>query len=133
MQINRTNLLNYFWKVPISHIIQNHYKKLALLWALQLQLNCGAYPIRQPLSLKLPVDSQCIQVSSSKVFLFQMLGETSMFTLPGKVPVWQKCQNVVLSDNINLNFSPYILKFKLFFKNSCSTMTDFSQFIIDKP
>ena len=68
MQINRTNFWsrnNYFWKVPISHIIQNHWKKLALSRARQFHFNSGKYPIRQLLSLKLPMDSQCIQASSS--------------------------------------------------------------------
>ena len=69
MPINQTNLWsqnNYFWKVSISHIIQNHWKILALLWVLQFQFNCGTYSIRQLSSFKLPMDSQCIQVSSSK-------------------------------------------------------------------
>ena len=69
MEINRTNFWsrnNYFWKVPISHIIQNHWKKLALFWVCQFQFNYGTYPIRQLSSLKLPMDSQCIQATSSK-------------------------------------------------------------------
>ena len=69
MRINRTNFWsrnNYFWKVPISHIIQNYWKKLALLWALQFQFNSETYPIRQLLSLKLPMDSKYVQASSLK-------------------------------------------------------------------
>ena len=49
-----------------SHIIQNHWKKLPLLLDLQFQFNCGAYPIRQLSSLKLSIDSQCMQPTSSK-------------------------------------------------------------------
>ena len=52
-----------------------------------------------------------------------MLGETSLFTLPGKVPLWQKFQNDVLCGSVNMDVSPYILKSKFFFKNTCSTMT----------
>ena len=69
MHINRPNFWsrsNYFWKVPISHIIQNHWKELPLLWALQFQLNCETYQIRKLSSLKLPMDSQGTQASSSK-------------------------------------------------------------------
>ena len=59
---------------------------------------------------------------AQKVFLFQILGETSIFTLPGKVPLWQKYQNDVLRGSMNTDVVPYILKFKSFFKNSWSTM-----------
>ena len=34
-----------------------------------------------------------------------------------------KCQNDVLCGNMNMDDSPYILKFKFFFKNTGSTMT----------
>ena len=51
-----------------------------------------------------------------------MLEETSIFTFTGKVPLWQKCENDVLCGNMNADVSPYILKFKFFFKNTCSTM-----------
>ena len=37
-----------------------------LLWAIQFQFNCEIYPLVQLSSLKLPMDSQCIQASSSK-------------------------------------------------------------------
>ena len=40
-----------------------------------------------------------------KAFLFQMLAETFVFTLLGKVPLWQKCQNDVLCGNMNMNVS----------------------------
>ena len=33
------------------------------------------------------------------MFLFQMLGETSIFTLPGKVSLWQKCQNDICQND----------------------------------
>ena len=74
MQINRSNFWiwnNYFGKLPISHVIQNYWKKtssikLDLLWALQFQFHCGTYPIGQLSSLKLPIYSQWTQVSSSK-------------------------------------------------------------------
>ena len=51
-----------------------------------------------------------------------MLEDTSIFTLPGKVLLWQKCQNNILRGNMNADVSPYILKFKFFFKKTCSTM-----------
>ena len=98
-------------------------KKPALLWALQFQFNYGIYPIVQLLSLKLPMESQCIQVSSLKSISFPNVMRDSIFTLPGKVPLWQNCQNDVLCGNMNMDISPYILKFKFFYKNTCSTMT----------
>ena len=69
---------------------------------------------------------------AQKVFLFQTLGEISIFTLPGKVPPWQKCQNDVLNGNLNMDVSPYMLKFKLFFKNTCSKMTAWTWSIVVK-
>ena len=45
-----------------------------------------------------------------------MLEGTSIFNLPGKVPLWQKCQNYVFCGNMNADVSPYVLKFKFFFK-----------------
>ena len=41
-------------------------KNPALLWAIHFQFNCKIYLIVQLSSLKLPMDSQCIQASSSK-------------------------------------------------------------------
>ena len=52
-----------------------------------------------------------------------MLEETSIFTLPRKVPLWQKYQNDVLCGNMNMDVFFYIMKFKFFFKNTCPTMT----------
>ena len=39
---------------------------------------------------------------AQKVFLFQMLGESSLFTLP----LWQKYQNDVLCGSVNMDVSP---------------------------
>ena len=55
--------------------------------------------------------------------MFQMLGETSIFTFPGKVPLSQKCQNDILCGNVNMAVSLCILKLNFFFKNTCATMT----------
>ena len=51
-----------------------------------------------------------------------MLEETSTFTLPGKELLWQKRQHDVLPGSMNTDVSHYILKFKFFFKKTCSTM-----------
>ena len=127
MQINRANFWswsNSFWKVPISHIIQNHWKKIAPFWALQFQFNCGTYPIRQLSSLKLPMDSQCIQATSSK--------STSVKNIRRNSPIYIARQSAALTKMSKWCFvwqceygdvSPYILKFKFFFKNTCSKMT----------
>ena len=126
MKINRTNFWcqnNYFWKVLISHIIPKPLKKHLHYELFSFNLNVEYIQLynfrlwnclwtRNPCRLVFP-----------KVFLFQMLGETSTFTLPGKVPLLQRCQDDVLGSNMNTDVSPYILKFKFFFKNACSTMT----------
>ena len=67
------------------------------------------------------MDSQCLQASSWKVFLSQIFGETSIFTLPGKVSLWQKFQIDALCGNKNMEVSPNILKSKFFFKNTWFT------------
>ena len=108
MQNSRTNFWsrNNYWKVPVSHIIQNHWKnqpyelfsvnltvKYILLYNFRLwnyQWICNAY-----------------RLVVRKGFLFQMLGETSILTLPGYVPRWQKSQNDVLCGNTNMDVSPY--------------------------
>ena len=54
-----------------------------------------------------------------KYFCSKSLLDTSIFTLSGKVP---KFQNDVLHGTMYTDVSPYILKFKLFFKNTCFTM-----------
>ena len=41
-------------------------KKIALFWAFQFQFNCGTCWVRQLSSLKLPMNSQCIQPTISK-------------------------------------------------------------------
>ena len=41
-------------------------EKPVLPWALQFQFKCGTYPIIQLSSLKLPMNSQCIQATGSK-------------------------------------------------------------------
>ena len=125
MQNNRINFWSrnyYFWKVPISYIIQNHWKKLALLRALQFQFNCGTCPMDNCSLWNCLWAPNAYKQVAKKVFLCQMLEETSIFTLPGKVPLWQRCQNNALCRNMNVDVSPYILKFKFFFKSTCSTM-----------
>ena len=94
MQIHRTNFQsrnNYFWKVPILHIIQNHWKKTSSITSssvfnltlehIQLDNFCLWNCLWAPNTYRLVVQ---------KVLLFQMLGETSICTLPGKVILWQK-------------------------------------------
>ena len=88
MQINR----NKFWSRSnyfCSNFTNNSkpLEKPTLLRTLQSQFDCGIYVIVQLLSLKLPLDSQYIQATSLKIFLFQKLGETSLFTLSDKVPL----------------------------------------------
>ena len=94
MQIHRTNFQsrnNYFWKVPILHIIQNHWKKTSSITSSSV-FNLNLEHIQ--------LDNFCLwnclwapntyRLVAQKVLLFQMLGETSICTLPGKVTLWQK-------------------------------------------
>ena len=126
MQVNRNNFQsrdNYFWKVPISHMIQ-HHKKTQLYYELfsfqftleQIQLNnfCLWNCLWTPNAYRLV---------AQKEFMFQMLGETSIFTWHGKVQLRQKCQTDVFCGNMNNDVPPYISKFKFFIKNTYSTMT----------
>ena len=56
--ISRTNFghhTGYFWNFPISHIIQNYWKKQVLLKVFQSQFNCGANTIVKISYLKLPM------------------------------------------------------------------------------
>ena len=58
---------------------------------LSFQFNSATYSVRQLLSLKLLMDSECTQTSSSKnITAPNIWGETSIFTLPVKVPLCQK-------------------------------------------
>ena len=54
-------------------------KKPALLWALQFQFNCGIYPIIHLSSLKLPMDSQCIQTSSKSISVSSVRGDFDVY------------------------------------------------------
>ena len=54
--------------------------------------------------------------------MLQLLAETAMFILPGKVLLSQNYQNDVLRVNMNKHVSPHILELKFFFNNNCSTM-----------
>ena len=54
--ISRTNFghhTGYFWNFPISHIIQNYWKKQVLLKVFQSQFNCGTNTIVKISSSKL--------------------------------------------------------------------------------
>ena len=119
---NRTNFRirsDYFWKVPISHILQNHWKN---------QLNYELF------SFNLTMENihclwNCLWNRNAyrlvvwKVFLFQMLWEIPYLHCQAKCHFDKKCQNDVLCGNMNMDISPYILKFKFFYKNTYSTMT----------
>ena len=60
---------------------------------------------------------------AQKIFLLQIFGETSIFTLPVKVPLCQKNVKMMFWVPISVWISIYILKFKFLFKNNCSTRT----------
>ena len=128
MQNQKTNFWsrnNDFWKVPISHIIQNHWKYQLYNELFSFNLTVKYIQLYNFRLWNCLWTRNAYRLVVGKVILFQKLLDTSMFTLPGKVPLWQKCQNDFLCANMNIdmNVSPYIMKFKFFFKNTCSTMT----------
>ena len=100
-------------------------KKIDLLWALQVQFNSNLTV--EHIQLYNFCLSNCLWTPNAyrlivrKVFLFQMLGETSIFTWPSKVPLWQKVK-MVFCVTMNMDVSAYILKFKLL-KTIRSAMT----------
>ena len=90
---NRTNFCSrnkYLWKVPVSRIIQNHWKKQLFNYELFSFSLTVEYIQLYNFRFKnfLWTHNACSLVVWKK-FLFQMLRETSIFTLPGKVPLWQ--------------------------------------------
>ena len=126
MQNNRNNFWsrnNYFWKVPISHIIQNHWKNQLYYELFSFNLTVKFIHLCNFRLWNCLWTRNAFRLVVPKVFLFQMLGKASIFTLPGKVPLWQKYQNDVLCGNMDMDVSPHISTFKFFFKNTCSTMT----------
>ena len=114
-------LNNYFWKVPISKIIQKHWKN-QLYWELfNFSLNVEYVQLYNFRFWNCLWTRNAYRLPVQTVFMFQMLGQTSIVTLPGKVSLWQKCQNDVLCGNVNMDLSLYILKLQFFLKNTCST------------
>ena len=122
MQNNRTNFCsrnNYFWKVPISHIIQIHWKNQLYYELFSFNLTVKYTQLYNFHLWNCLWIRNIYRLVVRKVFLFQMLGETSIFTLSAKVPVWQKCQNNILCGNTNM----------FLFYNDC---LDLCCFIVDK-
>ena len=127
MQNNGTNFWsrnNYFWKVPISHIIQYNWKNQLYYGFFSFNLNVKYIQLYNFCLWNYRCHGlACIQASSLKSISVPNVRGDFQFTLPCKVPLWQKRQNDVLCGSMNMDVSPSILKFELFFKNICSTMT----------
>ena len=103
-------------KNPVSHIIQNHWKTQLYYELFSFNLTVKYIQLYNFCLWNCPWTHNAYRLAVRKAFLFQMLGDTYIFTLPGKVSLWQKFQNDVLFGNMNMDVSPYILKFKFFFK-----------------
>ena len=69
------------------------------------------------------MDYQCIQASSSKSFSVPNFRGSLHIYIARQSDTLAKRSNYVLCGNMNMEVSPYILKLKLFFKNTCSAMT----------
>ena len=64
---------------------------------------------------------QCIQAISSKSISVPSIKRGKLYQ--AKCHFDKKIQNDVLCGNMNMDVSPYLLKFKFFLKNYCSTRT----------
>ena len=92
MQNNRTNFWsrnNNFWKVPVSHIIQNHWKNQLYYELLSFNLTVKYIQLHNFRLWNYLWTSSAYRLVVWKVYLFQMSGKASILTLPGKVPLWQ--------------------------------------------
>ena len=94
MQINNINFWkqsNYLWKVPISHTIQKHWKKTSSIKGSSvLNLTLENNQLNNSCLWNCLWTTNTYQLIAQKVFLFQMLRETSIFTLSEKVSLWKK-------------------------------------------
>ena len=109
MENNRTNFWiwnNYFWKVPILHIIQNHWKNQLYYELLSFNLTVKYIRLYNFRLWRILWTRNAYRLIVWKVFLFQILGETSIFTLPGKVPLWQKNVKMMFCVAIWICMSP---------------------------
>ena len=119
MQNNRTNFCsqnNYFGKVPISHVVQNHQKNQLYYELFSFSLTVKYNQLYKFRIWNCLWNHNAYRLVFWKVFLFQMLGENFIFALPSKVLLSQKCENDGLCGNMNRDISPFISKFKFFFK-----------------
>ena len=64
-----------------------------------------------------------MQASSSKIISILNIRVDFHIYIAWQSATLIKCQADVLCGNMNVDVSHYILKFKFFFKNTCSTMT----------
>ena len=126
MENNVTNFWirnNYFWKVLISHIVQNHWKKQLYYELFSFNLTVKYIQLYNFCLWNCLWTRNAYRLVVWKVFLFQMLGEILYLHCQAKCHFDKKCQNYFLCENINKDVSPYILKYKFYYKNTCSTMT----------
>ena len=85
MQINRPNFWDrnkYFWRVSISRITQNHWKKASFVQHFSFNLTLEHIKLQNFCLWNCLWTANAYRLIVQKVFLFQMLGETSIFTLP---------------------------------------------------
>ena len=73
------------------------------------------------MSFKLNIDSRCIQVTKS-IFVPNVRRDFHIY-IARQSATLANSQKHVSCGNMNMDISPYILKFKFFFKDTCSTMT----------
>ena len=93
MQNNRTNFWSrkiYFWEVSISHIIQKNWKNQLYHDLFNFNLTVKYIQLYNFCFWKSLWTRNTYRLVARKVFFIQIFGETSTFTLPGKVPLWQK-------------------------------------------
>ena len=128
--VSRTNILRiaeptfgpeFHFQVPVSHIIQNHWKYQLYNELFSFNLTVKYVQLYNFRLWNCLWTRNASRLVAWKVFLFQMLGEILYLHCQAKCHFDKKCQHDVLRGNMNMDVSPYILKFK-FYKNTCSTM-----------
>ena len=127
MQNNGTNFWsrnNYFWKVPISHIIQYNWKNQLYYGLFSFSLTVKYIQLHNFCLWNYRCHGlACIQASSLK--------SISVLNVRGDFHIYTAMQSATLTKMSKWCFVwqyeygclPFVLKFKLFFKNICSTMT----------
>ena len=91
IQASRTSFWcqnGYFWKVSMSHMAQNHWENKLYYKFFSLNLTLEYIQLYKFHLWNFLWTPHAKRIVARKVFLSKMLGKTSIFTLSGKVLLW---------------------------------------------